>query len=66
MGPFKDKVYFILMDAYSKWSEVFEMNSITSLSTIEVIREIFGRYGLPTLVISDNGSQLISEKGRNF
>ena len=66
LGPFKGKVYFILMDAYSKWAEVFEMNSITPLSTIEVLREIFGKYGLSTLVISDNGSQLISEEMKKF
>ena len=31
-GPFMGKMFFILVDAHSKWPEVFEMNSTTAQS----------------------------------
>ena len=36
------------------------MNSNTSRRTIEAIRTLFRRYGLPTQLVSDNGSQFTS------
>ena len=66
LGPFKGKTYFVLIDAYSRWPEIYEMSKTDSSSTIEVFREIFSRFGLPELVISDNGSQLVSEEMEHF
>ena len=40
-----------------KWPEVVVMNSTTSHSTTEALRTLFGCYGLPKQLVSDNGSQ---------
>ncbi|KAG5876386.1 hypothetical protein JTB14_022656 [Gonioctena quinquepunctata] len=53
-------------DAFSKWLEVFQMNSITSNATIEKLRELFSRFGLPSMLVSDNGTQLISDEFQTF
>ena len=42
------------------------MGSMTSLKTIEVLRSLFARYGIPEEVVSDNGPQLASEEFAQF
>ena len=58
--------FLILVDAYSKWLEVLPMGSMTSLKTIEVLRSLFSRYGIPKEVVSDNGPQPASEEFSQF
>ena len=58
--------FLIVVDAYSKWLEVTPMGSMTSLKTIEVLRSLFARYGIPEEVVSDNGPQLASEEFSQF
>jgi hypothetical protein len=59
-------MYFILIDAYSKWPEVYLMNSTTTTKTIEVLRHVFATHGIPSELVSDNGPQFISEEFKNF
>ncbi|XP_046742528.1 uncharacterized protein K02A2.6-like [Diprion similis] len=66
LGPFEGKEFLLVIDAYSKWPEIFEMNKKTSTNTIEKLKECFARFGLPGLIISDNGLQLTSEEFNNF
>ncbi|KAL7289527.1 hypothetical protein TKK_0016502 [Trichogramma kaykai] len=66
LGPMYGKMYFIIMDAYSKWPEVYQMNSITSENTLSKLREFCARYGLPKALVSDNGRQLVSSEFENF
>ena len=56
--PLKGKMYFVLVDAHSKWPEVVEMQATTTEKTIQVMRGMFAAYGLPEQVVLDNGSQL--------
>ena len=58
--------FLIVVDAYSKWLEVIPMGSLTSLKTIEVLRSLFARYGIPEEVVSDIGPQLASEEFSQF
>lgn len=63
-GPIYNKMYLVIMDAYSKWPEVIEMTSTTASKTIDVLRQVFSAHGLPDHVVSDNGPQFIYP--RNF
>ena len=46
-GPFRNHMYLIVVDAYSKWPEVIRMSSSTSISeTIKVLLSLFARHGL--------------------
>ena len=49
-GPFQGKMFFLAIDAHSKWGEIFEMMQTTTTST-------YHSYGLPEQIISDNGPQ---------
>ncbi|XP_060754235.1 uncharacterized protein K02A2.6-like [Neoarius graeffei] len=65
-GPFEGLMFFIVVDAHSKWPEVFLMDATTSAKTIEVLRGLFSHYGIPEVLVSDNGPQFTSEEFANF
>ena len=64
-GPFEGKM-FLVIHSHSKWGEVREMSSTTTLKTIEVLRELFSSFGLPEQLVSDNGPQFTSEQFVKF
>ena len=66
MGPFNGCVFLVVVDAYSKWPEVFKMNSTTTNDTITRLKQLFARYGLPNKLVSDNGPQFISYEFEDF
>ena len=62
-GPFLNRtVFFVSVDAHSKWPELVEMKTTTSTKTIEVLSSIFSRHGIPAQIVSDNGSQFSSDE----
>ncbi len=65
-GPFKNYMWFIVVDAYSKWPCVVKMHSTTSANTISTLRLIFATFGLPEEIVSDNGPQFVSEEFIQF
>lgn len=58
--------YLILVDDYSKWLEVIQMNSTIASVTINKLRSIFSVFGLPDEIVSDNGPPFNSSEYRNF
>ena len=59
--------YLILVDAHSRWPEIYFMRQNTSASaTIAILRELFAKYGLPVHCVSDNGPQFRSEEFAHF
>lgn len=65
-GPIDGYYFLILIDSYSKWPEVFISKSMTTEFTISRLRETFARYGLPIVLVSDNGSQYTSYEFKTF
>ena len=65
-GPFMGKMLRVVTDSHSKWPEVVVMRSTTAASTIEVLRNIFARNGLPRHLVSDNRPQFIAEEFKQF
>ena len=65
-GPFMDKSFLIVVDAYSKWAEVFIMPQTTAVRTIATLRQLFSVHGLPEEIVSDNGSQFTSAEFAEF
>lgn len=55
-----------MVDAHSKWPEVFPMKKITSFKTIEILRTVFARNGIPEQIVSDNGPQFTSHEFDEF
>ena len=65
-GPFLGSMFLIIVDAHSKWAEVFPTSSTTSASTIRMLSETFARFGVPDRVVSDNGPQFTSDEFKTF
>lgn len=65
-GPFMGEMFFIIVDAYSKWPYVIRMKSTTSENTIDALRQIFSQQGLPLELVSDNGPQFTSAEFEEF
>lgn len=66
-GPFQGTMLFVLVNAHSKWPEVYPMSSTTANHTTDISRQIFSAYGLPEqLVVSDNGPQFVSSEFATF
>ena len=59
-------MFFIVTDARSKWPEVEIMTSTTSDRTIQALRSMFARYGLPEQLVSDSGPLFISSEFEQF
>lgn len=45
----------VTIDYYSKWPELTLLNSMTSTAVITAFKSQFARYGVPSVLISDNG-----------
>ncbi|XP_035227935.1 uncharacterized protein K02A2.6-like [Stegodyphus dumicola] len=65
-GPIFERMFLIIIDAHSKWLEVYTLKSTNSFQTIECLRDCFARYGLPLVVVSDNGPQFTSGEFETF
>ena len=65
-GPLQGSMYLVVIDAHSKWLEVFQMKNATSSTTIQKLRTLFAQFGLPKTVVSDNGSCFTSREFQLF
>ena len=65
-GPFLNRMFLIVVDAHSKWPEVIPMSSTTAVQTIQALRQLFGTHGIPEQLVSDNGSQFVSDEFAMF
>ena len=63
---FKNAMYLIVTDYYSRWIEIKKLKDQTSLAVIAVLKELFAQHGIPDLVVSDNGPQYSSEQFSKF
>lgn len=50
----------------SKWLKIKTMQATTAAATVKALREIFCRFGLPRVIVSDNGPQFIASEFRDF
>ncbi|XP_064459049.1 uncharacterized protein LOC135369387 [Ornithodoros turicata] len=65
-GPFQDKMFLVVVDAFSKWPEVIVMSSTTASHAVDVILTIFARNGIPERIVTDNGPQFTSSVFMQF
>ncbi|XP_074298830.1 uncharacterized protein LOC141629781 [Silene latifolia] len=63
-----NRVYMLVMtDYFSKWIEVEAMTEVKEAHVISFIkRNIISRFGIPSEIICDNGSQFISDNTEGF
>ena len=62
----KGQQFLLVVNSHSKWMEVFPMTSTTTNATIEALRALFARYGLPHELVGNNGPQFVAGGFKSF
>ena len=65
-GPFMGKQFLLMVDAHSKWLEVHIVPTTSSNAAISKMRTVFAAYGLPEILVTDNGSAFTSTEFSEF
>ena len=65
LGPFPRAVggywyLFVAIDKFTKWPEATPMISITQGAAVAFLKSIVCRFGVPSRIITDNGTQFTS------
>ncbi|XP_024877300.1 uncharacterized protein K02A2.6-like [Temnothorax curvispinosus] len=62
-GPFLGHTFLLILDAFSKWPEIYIVNNMSAELTIKLFKDT---YGLPHHVITDSGTQFTSDEFKSF
>ena len=65
-GPFMNNMFMIVVDAHSKWLEVYKMTQITSAATVTRLKRLFASYGVPEQIVTDNATTFMSDEFQQF
>lgn len=60
------KMFLVIVDAHSKWLDVFPVNSSTSTVTVTCLRNSFSTHGIPEMIVSDNAQCFVSDHMKEF
>ncbi|CAB3244064.1 unnamed protein product [Arctia plantaginis] len=60
------KRYLLVVDAHSKWIEVLPMARTDAQSTITALMSVFGRFGLPSQLVTDYGPPFLSMEFKKY
>ena len=71
MGPFPRALggysyLYATIDKFTKWSEVEPVHTIPAKSVVKFIKGIVCRFGVPNIIMSDNGTQFTSDQFRFY
>ncbi|UYV83546.1 K02A2.6-like [Cordylochernes scorpioides] len=64
--PLMGRMFIVLVDAYTKLLEIVIIKDITRRTIIGHLREIIARFGLPEILVTDNGRQFVSSEFEEF
>ena len=60
------ETYIVIAEYYSKFFEVKKINSSSSKTIMNVLKEMYSRHGIPVILKSDHGPAYSSMKFRDF
>ena len=58
--------YLLTVDYFSRYPEIQRLSILSSQAVIEALKTCFSRYGIPEVVVSDNGPQYSSQEFASF
>ncbi|KAL0151493.1 hypothetical protein M9458_053198 [Cirrhinus mrigala] len=58
--------FLVVIDVHSKWIEVLPTKPMTAEKTANLLRNLFTSYGLPKVLVSDNGPQFTAPEFEQF
>ena len=66
IGPFNEdddgnKYIMVFIDVFSRFIELFAVRDLTAATAAKRVMEFTGRYGIPSQILTDNGTQYINE-----
>ena len=59
-------MFMLVVDAHSKWLEIFPLNTTTTEKTLQLLHNFFASYGLLDQIVTDNGTQFTSSEFQKF
>lgn len=65
-GPISGQYFLVVVDSYSKWPEIYVVRRPSTSETLLHLRQLFGRFGTPNVLVSDNGTQFTSLEFAEF
>lgn len=65
-GPFEGKMILVVIDSHSKWIKAYPTDSSMSIKVIEMSRTLFSQFGIPEVLVTDNGPCFVSEEFETF
>ncbi|KAK2376303.1 hypothetical protein QL285_077105 [Trifolium repens] len=72
LGPFttgfaQNKYLIVAVDYFTKWVEAEPLANITAFNILRFFkRDVLARFGIPQVVVTDNGTQFTDKKFREF
>ena len=63
---FDGQNYLVIMDYYSRFPEILHLQDTTSNTVIGKIKSVYARWGIPFVLVTDNGPQFRSEQFKQF
>ena len=65
-GPIQGKMALVVVDSHMKWVEAYPTDSATSSKVIELSRTLFAQFGIPEVVVTDNGPCFVSQEFETY
>jgi len=54
IAEFRGDNYLIVIDYYSRWIEILKLKDKTSDTVIDLLMDLFSKFGIPKEIVSDN------------
>ncbi|KII60616.1 Transposon Ty3-I Gag-Pol polyprotein [Thelohanellus kitauei] len=65
-GPVNGQTWLVLIDAFTQWIEVYTMPRINFEHLMNSLYDFVSRFGIPKVIVSDNGKQFYSSEYIEF
>ncbi|KAL5506378.1 hypothetical protein EMCRGX_G008003 [Ephydatia muelleri] len=62
----KGRNYLLIVDSFSRFPEVVQLSSTSSQTMIGILKSVFARFGIPEILVTDNGPQYASKHMAEF